>query len=463
MEPVRLTVTSRRTQSRPEASPLILIYTFLGLIALGTLLLLLPIMHHGGGVTPFIDAVFTATSAVTVTGLTVQDTATYWTRTGQVVIMALVYVGGLGFMTFATFMLILIGQRISLSQRLIMREGLGASQMGGLVSLTARVVIVATGLQVLGFVALAVRFWEFYDPAEAIWQAAFHAVSAFNNAGFVVLPASESLSAYRSDGAVLGIIGALVILGGLSYWVLADVVRARRFRLFSLNTKLVLILTLLLLVSGTAVFWVSEYNNPDTLGPMSNGQRALVSTFESISSRTAGFTTVDRHETKQHTKFFFTSLMFVGGASASVAGGIKINTIAIVLVAVLSTLVNRPQTRAFGRTIPQGQVQRAMSVGAVATAMVFTIALILTFVARDLLTATESQFEFADLLFETVSAFGTVGLTTGLTEELSPLGRAIIIATMFIGRVGPLTFSLMMLLRTNVQLYSYAEERVTLG
>ena len=463
MEPVKLTVTSRRSQSRTEASPLILIYTFLGLIAVGTLLLLLPITHHGGGITPFLDALFTATSAVTVTGLTVQDTAAYWTRTGQVLIMAMVYVGGLGFMTFATFMLILIGQRISLSQRLIMREGLGASQIGGLVSLTVRVVIVATALQVLGFIALAVRFWELYPPAEAIWQAAFHAVSAFNNAGFVVLPASDSLSAFKSDGAVLGIIGTLVILGGLSYWVLADVVRSRRFRLFSLNTKLVLILTLLLLVSGTVVFWVSEYNNPETLGPMSNGQRALVSTFESISSRTAGFTTIDHHETKQHTKFFFTSLMFVGGASASVAGGIKINTIAIVLVAVLSTLFNRTQTRAFGRGIPRAQVQRAMSVGAVATAMVFGIALVLTFIGRDLLAAADSEFEFADLLFETVSAFGTVGLTTGLTEELSSLGRAVIIATMFIGRVGPLTFSLMMLLRRSVPLYSYAEERVTLG
>ena len=455
MSPVRLTVPTRRVPSRALASPLLIIYAFAGLITLGTLLLLLPFAHHGSGVTPFIDALFTATSAVTVTGLVVQDTATYWTRTGHVFILALMFVGGLGFMTIATFLLILIGQRVTLSQRLLVRESLGVNQLGGLVRLTIGIVLVAAGIQLAGFVGLFIRFSFLYSPAEAIWQAVFHAVSGFNNAGFVALREPGGVASFQGDEAFLGIMTILIILGGLGYWVIVDVVMVRKFSLFTLTTKLVLILSAALLLIGFIVFLASEYQNQETLGPLPLDQKLVVSIFESASGRTAGFSTVDFGATEQHTNFFFTSLMFIGGASASVAGGIKVNTMAVVLVAMLSTIRGRSHASAFGREIPDSHVQRAMIIGAVSTALVFFVALMLVF--------SQSGFDFIDLFFESVSAFGTVGLSTGLTRELSSWGHFILIITMFVGRLGPFTIGLAMAQRTEGDIYRYAQERVTIG
>lgn len=455
MSPVSLTVTSRKGPSRALASPLILIYVFAVLIAIGTALLLLPVAHEGSGFTPFIDALFTAASAVTVTGLVIQETSTYWTRAGQVMILGMMFVGGLGFMTIATFLLILIGQRVTLSQRLLVKESLGVDHMGGLVRLTMGIVLVAVVIQIAGFVALVVRFSFLYPPAEAVWQAVFHAVSGFNNAGFIALTEEDALTHFRSDGVVLGTIGTLIVLGAISFWVLVDIVRVRRFSLFALTTKLVLVLTTTLVVVGTVVFLASEYMNPGTLGPLPVGQKLSTSVFESISGRTAGFTTVNYNETTQHTNFFLTALMFIGGASGSVAGGIKINTMAVVMAAVLSTLRGRTNTVAFGREIPQLVVQRAMVVGAVSTTFVFMVAMLLTF--------SQTGFDFIDLLFEAMSAFGTVGLSTGLTAEISIWGQAIIVGTMFIGRLGPLAIGLAMAQRAGVDLYRYPSERVTIA
>ena len=453
--PVRLTISTRKVSSRALATPLILVYAFVGLISLGTLLLLLPVTQREGGFTPFTVAFFTATSAVTVTGLVVQDTATYWTRIGQTFILALMFVGGLGFMTIATFLLVLMGQRVTLSQRLLVRESLGANQLGGLIRLTVGIVLVAALFQLIGFVALAVRFSFLYSPAEAVWQAVFHAVSAFNNAGFIVLKETGGLADFQDDGAVLGIIAILVLLGAISYWVMVDVVKARSFSHFTFNTKLVLIFTALLLVIGAAGFLASEYNSPSTIGSLPVSNKLMVSVFESISGRTAGFTTVDFGSTEQQTNFFFTSLMFVGGASASVAGGIKVNTLAVVVIATLATLRGRSHVSAFGREIPQSQARRAMVIGAVATAFVFLVTLVLTSV--------EVGFDFQDLFFESVSAFGTVGLSSGITPDLSSWGRVILIFTMFIGRIGPLTLGLAMAQGTEVDMYRYAQERVTIG
>ena len=455
MAPVRLTVTTRKVPSRALASPLILVYVFAGLVALGTFLLVLPFAHHDDGFAPFTTAFFTATSAVTVTGLVVEDTAFYWTQTGQVIIMALMFVGGLGFMTMATFLLLLMGQRLTLSHGIMMRESLGVNQLGGLARITVGIVLVAVTIQLVGFLALAIRFSLLYSPGEAIWQAAFHAVSAFNNAGFIALKESEGFAAFRGDEATLGIVVALIILGGIGFWVLADVVRLRRFALFSLTTKLVLVFTAALLLIGLLGFLAFEYSNPATIGSMGLEDKLLTSLFQSASGRTAGFATVDFGATEQQANFFFTALMFIGGASASVAGGIKVNTFAVVVVAVLSTIRGRTHVAAFGREIPQSQVRRALVIGAVATAFVFGVATALTF--------SEEGFDFIDLLFESVSAFGTVGLTTGMTPDVSSWGRLILIAAMFIGRIGPLTLVLAMAQHAEGDLYRYAEERVTIG
>ena len=455
MGPVRLTVTTRKVSSRTLASPMMLIYAFAGLITLGTGFLLLPFAHQDAGFTPFIDAFFTATSAVTVTGLVVQDTATYWTRTGQLFILALMFTGGIGFMTIATFLLVLIGHRVTLAQRILVRESLGVNEMGGLVRLTIRIVLVAVGIQIIGAVALFIRFSFLFSPAEAAWQAVFHSISGFNNAGFVVLGPSEAFPTPWADEAILGIIAALVILGGISYWVMVDVARFRKFSLFTLNTKLVLIMTGILLLLGTVGFLASEYQNPKTLGEMTVQKKRLVSFFQSASGRTAGFSAVDMNETESHTNFFFAGLMFIGGASASTAGGIKINTFAVVLVAMLAAFVGRNHASAFGREIPQVQVQRAMVIGAVSAAFVFGVAVVLA--------ATEEAFEFMDLFFESVSAFGTVGLSTGLTPDLSRWGHLILITAMFLGRLGPLAIALAMAQRAETAIYRYPQERVTIG
>ncbi len=412
-------------------------------------------MHEGPGFTPFADALFTATSAVTVTGLLVKDTASYWTPVGQAFILGMIFVGGLSFMTLAVFMSIAIGQRLALSRQVLGRDSLQIEHLAGLVRLAARIAVVAAGIQLAGFVALLIRFLFVLPPGEAVFHAAFQAVSAFNNAGFVILPESRSLSAYQTDAAALGVTGALIFLGAIGYWVMVDVAASRKFSMLTLNTRLALIFTLAATVGGAIAFLLSE--NQPSLAELGIPGKILVSLFESTSGRTAGFSTVGwgAGEAGDHTKLLFSSLMLVGGASGSVAGGIRINTVAVVVVAALSTIRGRPAAVSFGREIGQDQVQRAMTIAATAMFIVLLLALSLTF------TGVESTF--IDRLFESVSAFGTVGLSSGLTETLSTGGRLALIAAMFIGRTSPFTLDILMIQRRKSPLYRYAQERVTIG
>lgn len=451
---LRIAVSPPRVPPKNFGSPYILLGGFFILIGFGTLLLLMPFASTGEGPTPFMDAFFTAASAATVTGLVVVDTPTYWTFAGQFIIMVLMFTGGLGIMTSATFLLILIGQRITLANRLLMRESLGVNQLSGLIRLTIRIVVVVVSIQMVGFLVLMVRLLSVYPAGTAIWQAAFHAVSAFNNAGFVIFPDSQSLSAFQEDFLLLIPLTLLIMLGGLSYSVLVDLVRYRRFTRFTLDTKLVLTLTVALWLIGTLVILVAEFSNTDTFAGMSVQNKIMNAVFESTSSRSAGFTTVGFESVEQHTSFFLTALMFIGGASASTAGGIKVNTFAVLLVAVLSSLGGKTHVTAFGREIPQPQVYRALTVLLLGMAMVFAVAFFLTI---------REGFPFIQILFETVSAFGTVGLSTGITGELSQMGRLIIILTMFLGRVGPLTLALVLAQREQVSPYRFAEERVKIG
>jgi trk system potassium uptake protein TrkH len=432
-----------------------LIYIFLGLIFIGTLLLLPPYTHHGGGFTPFMTAMFTATSAITVTGLVIEDTATYWTRIGQVQILAMIFIGGLGYMTIATFFLMLLGRRITLPQRLLLRESLGMDRLGGLLRLAIGIAIVAVFVQLIGFASLLIRFISLYTPAEAVWQAAFHSVSAFNNAGFAAFTNPNGLIDFQGDFVTLGTISALVILGGIGYAVITDIARNRRFTRFSLNTKLVLVLTVALLAAGTVLFLAAEYDNPQTFGTLPVAQKAGLAFFESVNSRTAGFSAVDLNYSTQESNFFLIGLMFIGGATGSVAGGIKINTLAVLLVAVWTVIRGKQYATIFGREIPQAQVMRAVGIVSLATGFVFLIALFLTI--------SEQEFEFIDLLFESVSAFGTVGLSTGITPDISSIGHLILIVDMFIGRFGPFTIAFAMANSAKGEAYRFAQENLNLG
>ena len=459
MSPVTVTVEPRKVHSRALTTPLIFIYVFAGLIASATMLLMLPFTHHGDGFTPWMTALFTATSAVTVTGLTIQDTASYWTTAGQFVLTFIIFVGGLGFMSLATFSLVVVGQRVTLPQRLLIHESLGGNLLGmghgGLVRLTVGIVIFAVSTQALAFVILAVRFWFVYPPDRALMLALFHAVSSFNNAGFVFFTEDGGMAAFRSDGTVIGVTAGMIFLGAISYGVMFDVVRHRRFRPLGLTTKLVLILTAVTILIGMATFLAFEYRNPDTMGPLPVSQKLSVAAFEAVSARTAGFTTFDYAETEEETTFMITSLMFVGGASASVAGGIKVNTLAVILVAILSTVRGRARASAFGREISDEQVRRALVIGAIAIAIVFTVAVALSI--------SDGAIDFLDLFFESVSAFGTVGLSSGITSALSQWGQLILIVAMFVGRLGPFTIGIAMAQRSNVDRYRFAREPVTIG
>ena len=460
LSPVAIVVEEREITPRALATPLILIYAFAILIMVSTMLLALPVTHKGeNGAEHLFVALFTATSAITVTGLVVQDTAAYWTTSGHLILAGIIFVGGLGFMTLATFAIVLIGQQVTLSQRILIQESFGGELMGaghgGLVRLVVGIVAFAVVSQIFAFVILAIRFWSMYPPDQALMQALFQAVSAFNNAGFIILPHEDGLAAFQVDDVVIGVTAFMIFLGSISYSVLFDVAIHRRFRLFGLTTKLVLTMTATVIILGAIVFMIFEYSNPETLGDLPLNRKITVSMFESISGRTAGFSTLDYSETEQETNFMMTGLMFIGGASASVAGGLKVNTLAVVLIAVFSTIRGKSVTSVFSREIPARQVRSALVIGAIATAIVFMVVVSLC--------VTDGSMDFLHLFFEGVSAFGTVGLSAGITSSLSQWGQLILILAMFIGRVGPFTVGIAMAQKNEVDRYRFVEERVTIG
>ncbi len=442
---------ARRVKTRVLDTKLVLVWAFGLLIGVSTLLLVLPFSHHSEGF-PIVDALFTATSAATVTGLVTVETATYWSLTGQIIILALMFAGGLGIMTIATAMFVIAGQRISLTQRLVMRETIGTTAFTNITSITVRIVIWAVAVQVVGFIALLVRFAFLYSPGEAAWHAVFQAVSGFNNAGFTSIEGSKSLSAFRADVAVLGIIAVLILLGSTSYWVIADFVRQKRFSTLTLNAKLVLAFTAGILLVGAVVFYTLESRNDDMLGSASIADRAVTSVFHSV-NRTAGFSTVDLGRATDETNAFYTTLMFIGGASASVAGGIKVNSFALIVIAIAASIRGSADVTAFGRRVPLTQVQWAFALGVVS----FIGASVLTFA----LAFTEQDYPFLDLLFEGVSAFGTVGFSAGITGDLSAAGKVLLVIGMFVGRVAPPIFGVVALSGSDEKsLYRYARENV---
>ncbi len=467
--PVTIEVERRTLSVRGPTSPMILIYGFLGVILIGTLLLLLPIATQGdaerGVADRLTQAIFTATSAVAVTGLVVVETDVAWTRFGQTVIMALFFVGGLGFMTGAAFLLMIVGQRLGLRGQLLIRAGLGEAQLGAIASLVRKIVIFSVVTQLVGIVLLFLRWyvfgelWEDISVGEALWQSTFHAISAFNNAGFEIMPdalvGGSSLQPFKADIPLLLIMAGLIIIGGLSYFVLADVVSKRRFGRLRLDSKLVLVGSVGLLVAGTAVFLATEWSHPNSIGAQSVPEKVTDAFFHSAAARTAGFSTVDYDGITHANNIGTEVLMFIGGASASAAGGIKINTLMVIVIAGAATLRGKRRANAFGRELPAEIVHRAMVVGAAATVM-----LIALFAA---LVAIQPELDFRQSLFEIVSAFGTVGLSTGVTGELNTGGRILVAVTMFLGRFGPLTLALLMAGRESNEPYRLATERVRIG
>jgi trk system potassium uptake protein len=456
------TTERRRALLSPSASALLsLSGGFAALIAVGTLLLSLPLAATGPGHADFITALFTATSAVCVTGLVVVSSADYWTPAGQAVLMALMAMGGLGIMTAGLVILAAIGRRITLNQRLIVRDTMGGATLGGVMTLGRYVIIFAIAVQAVGFVALFARLIFDYSLGNALWHAAFHSISAFNNAGFTIFEDSDSLSRFQSDPVLLAIIGLMIVVGALSFPVIADIYRRRHMKRWSLDTRLVIVGTVGLWVLGAMVIIVFELANDATLGAMSWPDKISNGVFQALTARTAGFSTIDFAETRGGTDFIFMFLMFVGGASGSVAGGIKINTLMVLVFAGLSSIGGRQRTEMYKRELPAAQVARALAIILLAGLAVVVIVTALAFTETASLDS--GRFHFMDVLFEATSAFGTVGLSRGITPDLTDPGKMIVTIAMYLGRMGPLTIALGLALHERRAVYRFAEERVRIG
>ena len=437
--------------------PFILFYSFGFLIIIGGVLLTLPISSVEDGFTSADVAFFTSTSAVTVTGHTVVNTATYWSTFGHAIIFILMLVGGLGFTTLATFFLIVLGQRITLPERMLMRDTLGVDRLGGLVAVLRNIVLIVLAIYIIGMLLIWWRLQEVFPAGEALWQSAFLSVSGFNSAGFSILPDASSLENFFSNTSLLAFLAVLIVLGGISWTVLVDIFRQRRFSRLTLDTKMVITTSLFLWVIGALIFFIAEYDNEATLGSSSVLEKGFQSVFASISGRTAGLSTVDFSATSDLTGLFYPFLMFVGGTAGSVAGGIKVATLAVIMAAIISSIMGRFQAEAFGREIPHFQVHRALTVAALGIVLVFTVSLALTFTEKS------SDIPFLHLLFDTVSAFGTTGLSTGVPSQLSLAGKILFMITMFVGRLGPLTLALALAPREEATIYRFVQERVKIG
>ena len=415
-------------KATPLSSTLILASSFACLILLGTILLMLPVSTTSKNITSPVNALFTATSAVCVTGLTVVDTGTYWSTFGQAVLLVLFQIGGLGFIAGATLLLLIIGGKIGLREKLVISESMGIEKLGGIVSIVIKVTAFVFVTEAIGFVSLYL-YWLNTGNQVPVWTAAFHTISAFNNCGMDLFGNFQSLQAYRGDTVVILITAFLIIIGSTGYITITESFQKMHWRKFSLETKLILSGTLIITLIGTIFYLITESNNPVTLGTSPFYQKILESFFQTVTTRTAGFSTIDMASLKPISKYFTMVLMFIGGAPGSVAGGLKITTFTILLLTATSTLKGQNNVSIFGRQINYHTVFRAVTLLVAYLLVIGLVTLLLSF--------TENS-AVENLLFETFSALSTVGLSTGITPNLSIIGKIIITATMFIGRLGPL-------------------------
>ena len=431
----------------------ILVLGFATLIFVGALLLMTPQASATGQSLSFIDALFTATSAVCVTGLVVVDTGTYFSLFGQLVIIFLIQAGGLGIVTMATLMALLMRRKINLRERLIMQEALNHMTVSGVVRMTQYIILVTLLIEFIGGTILAIR-WYPELGAQGIYFGYWHAVSSFCNAGFDLFGNFGSVTRYVEDITVNLTISSLIILGGIGFTVIFDVWDNRRWKKFSLHTKLALVTTGFLLLFGTVVIFLLEINNPNTLQPLSMQGKLLGSYFQSVSTRTAGYNTVDIGQLHDATVFFMVILMFIGASPTSTGGGIKTTTFGVIIAAVWALITGKHDAELFKRRISQPLIYKAFSVILIAATLVIFVTMMMSITEKA---------SFLQILFEVVSAFGTVGLTTGITPTLTEQGKIWIILTMFAGRVGPVTLALALALRTKKGKVQYPEGKIIIG
>jgi len=432
---------------------------FLLMILIGGALLSLPVATVTGESIGMGRGLFTATSAVCVTGLVAVDTGTTFSFFGQIVLILLIQMGGLGFMVFATLVMVAAGHRISLRNRVLMRESLNTTTLSGVVRLTLWYGLLALCIETAGALVLAVRFVPTYGWIRGLYYSLWHAVSAFCNAGFDLFGQFSSLTAFQRDPLVLLTIAVLIILGGTGFAVISELMTERfRWKRMSLHTKLVLSMTGMLLLCGTVFMALLEWGNPKTLGAVEGTGHKLVNAFfQSATMRTAGFNSVDLSTMADGTKMVSILLMLTGANSASTGGGMKTTTVAVLLLAVISVIRGDQEVSVMGKRLPRGLVQRALAVVTVTVMVFLTGTLALTLVEG-------GRFPMIDLMFEAASAIATVGVTSVGTPEMNTGSHWVLAAMMYLGRVGPLTMALALQNRQETQRrVRYPEESVTIG
>ncbi len=429
---------------------------FLTVIAAGTILLMLPAASQNGEATGLVTALFTSVSASCVTGLVLVDTATYWSGFGQAVILLLIQLGGLGFMTIATLFSRLLRRRMSLRERGVMAESINTIRVGRILEITYTIGLGTLIFELSGAVLLAMRFIPEFGFGQGLWYSVFHSVSAFCNAGFDLMGVKEpfsSLVSYSDDALVSITIMLLIILGGIGFLVWDDIrQKGLKWRRYDLQTKLVIVTTLALVFGGALLFFVIERNRMNADMPL--GEQVLVSFFSAVTPRTAGFNSVDTASLSDASKLLTVILMFIGGSPGSTAGGIKTTSVAVAFVFLFSGIRGRRGAYVFGRRIPDDAMKRS--------GMIVSTNLMLALFGALVLCGTQS-LPLSDVLIEVFSAIGTVGMSTGITRELSTLSALVVALLMYLGRVGSVSFAMALLERRMDPPVTYPEEQVTVG
>jgi trk system potassium uptake protein TrkH len=424
-------------------------------ILVGAGLLMLPFATQGPGGASFLTAAFTSTSAICVTGLIVVDTPAYWTHFGQVVILGLIQVGGFGIMTVASLLAIAVARRLGLRGRLIAQAETGAQDLGEVRRVLLGIAFFSLLFESLAALVIALRLGLTYDYSvgSAAYRGIFHAVSAFNNAGFALW--SDSLVGFVTDGWICVTVAFAIIAGGLGFpvWLelRRELVRPRRW---SLHTKLTVSVTMFLLLAGFVSVLGFEWGNPGTLGGLDVPGKLLASFFQGVTPRTAGFNSVDYGSMQDETQLVTDALMFVGAGSASTGGGIKVTTLALLVLMIWAEVRGEPEVNAFGRRIPAHAQRQALTVTLIALGAVMSCSLVLIAV---------SPANLSQSIFESVSAFGTVGLSTGITPDLPHAGKIALIVLMYLGRIGPHTLGVALALRERERRFRYTQERPIIG
>lgn len=407
-----------------------IILTFLLIIIIGGLLLSLPISSKSGKFTNPIDALFTANSATCVTGLVVVDTGTHYTFFGQIVILILIQIGGLSYMTIFTFLALLLGRKIPLLDRIILKESINFFSVGGIIKLARRILFIVLIFEGVGAIILASVFVKDYGILTGLFYGIFHSVSAFCNAGFDLLGNFISLTNYKGNILLNITVILLIITGGIGFGVISEIIDFHKSKKLSLHTKLVLTVTAILIISGTILIFLFERNNLSTLKPLTIKEKILTSIFQAVTPRTAGFNTINIGYLNLSTLILLILFMFIGASPGGTGGGIKTSTFAIILMNIKNTIKGREGVTIYDRCVDSSTVKKSY--------LIFTASIFLIFLSTFLLSITE-EFGLINILFEVTSAFGTVGLSTGITPYLSPFGKIIIMFTMFAGRVGILS------------------------